>query len=195
MDAGKAIVGLYSSFPQSGKTFFAKELAKEAHRAGLKAEILSFAEPLKDMLRTLLRHAGCTPAFIRQAFSSDYKEVPVAFLGDKTPRYLLQTLGTEWGRELVDRNIWVNVLLSKIYASDSHLIIVDDMRFPNEADALRGLSATLCRISRVTSAPEFIAHPSEGALDDYPFDYTFVNYGDKRLKQEVRNLWSKLWKN
>ena len=34
--------------------------------------------------------------------------------GGKTPRYLMQTLGTEWGRMMVDGDLWVELCCVRI---------------------------------------------------------------------------------
>jgi hypothetical protein len=52
-----------------------------------------FAGPLKAMMAAL----GCTNAEI----DGDRKEVPCDLLGGKSPRWAMQTLGTEWGRKLI----------------------------------------------------------------------------------------------
>ena len=57
------------------------------------------AEPLKSMLKAL----GLT----EQQIDGDLKEVPCELLGGKTPRHAMQTLGTEWGRDLISQNLWV----------------------------------------------------------------------------------------
>ena len=38
-----------------------------------------------------------------------WKEHPCSLLLNKTPRYAMQTLGTEWGRELIGENIWTHI--------------------------------------------------------------------------------------
>src|SRR5690606_31462169 len=53
-------------------------------------------------------------------------------------RPLLQWLGTDLVRETIDPNFWVNRLCDRFTAIDGP-VVVDDMRFPNEAAALRSL--------------------------------------------------------
>ena len=57
-------------------------------------------------------------------------------------------------------------------------VVVDDMRFPNGAEALRGLSVPveLWRIKRA-DAPACDQHESEGQLDGLMFDQTIINNG------------------
>ena len=46
-------------------------------------------------------------------------------------------LGTAWGRESVHENLWVDLLMAQIERSESHLVVIDDVRFPNESTAIR----------------------------------------------------------
>lgn len=63
-------------------------------------EVRKFADKLKAMICVLL---GCT---IEQLEDRDFKETPLPELGNMTPRDLMISLGTEWGREMVTPNIW-----------------------------------------------------------------------------------------
>jgi len=62
---------------------------------------LRFAEPLKRMLRAI----GLTDAQL----DGDLKEQETNLLCDRTPRHAMQTLGTEWGRNQIDQDFWVNI--------------------------------------------------------------------------------------
>ena len=98
-----------------------------------------------------------------------------------TPRLLLQLLGTEAGREIIHPNIWVNALFAD-YSEDSNWIITD-VRFPNEAKAIKDKGGILIRINR----PQYLdnglvirknEHLSETSLDDYDeFDHVIENDG------------------
>ena len=79
-----------------------------------------------------------------------------------TPRKLLQLLGTECGREIIHPNIWVNVLFAdyepiggKMIANPQpkHLIypnwIITDVRFPNEAEAIKDRCGIVIRVNRI----------------------------------------------
>jgi len=95
-----------------------------------------FAEPLKSMMRAL----GLTDAQIE----GDFKETPAPQLGMKTPRYAMQTLGTEWGRKCMGEDFWLD--LWAINASMFNRVIVDDCRFPNEAAAVRRMGGRVIRL-------------------------------------------------
>lgn len=141
---------------------------------------------------------------------------PMGVAGDSrtflTPRYALQTLGTEWGRGCYE-NVWVDYALriaktiveQKVpwsprsigsrgmwygYSSKVGLenhwdkptkgVVIPDVRFPNEVEAIRAAGGRVWRITRgkEASTEAWRQHASETSLDDWPdekFDRTFVN--------------------
>lgn len=80
-------------------------------------------------------------------------------------RYLLKTLGTEWGRELVGENVWINSLLRRC-DDGVEPIIVDDVRFDNEAAAIKRAGGHLMFIHRPGCQYTY-DHPSECGLSDW----------------------------
>lgn len=162
------IVGIYSSRPQSGKSTLAEEFEKRGLRR------MSFAEPIKEMIRVLLRALGHNDAIIGRMVDGDLKEVIIPELG-RSPRYLMQTLGTEWGRDIVHPHIWLAPIKNAIARGES--IVVDDVRFENEYAVLQNAGATMIRVDRPVN--EAANHQSEGRLDDFPFDFTLPNSGTK----------------
>ena len=119
-----------------------------------------------------------------------------------TPRKLLQLLGTEAGRQIIHPNIWVNALFADFENNKSDWLsatnskwIITDVRFPNEAQAIKDRGGILIRINR----PQYLdnglvirkdEHPSETALDDYDgFDYVIENDGTVQdLIDKVKSL-------
>jgi len=94
------------------------------------------------------------------------------YLDVMTVRELLQKIGTEAIRDNVHPNAWINALFTDY--SDICNWIITDVRFPNEADAIKERDGFLVRIER----PELkrYDHLSETALDDYDgFDHTIIN--------------------
>lgn len=53
-------------------------------------------------------------------------------------------------------------------------VVIDDVRFPNEADLIRSLGGELWHIERPT-AELTTSHASEGSLADYSFDRYLLN--------------------
>ena len=53
---------------------------------------------------------------------------------DAKGRKLLQTLGTECGRNLISKDIWLNKWFKEVREAESDVVICDDVRFQNEYD-------------------------------------------------------------
>lgn len=106
-----------------------------------------FAEVLKNMLRTL----GLTD----EEIEGDLKHEPSLILLGATPRWAMQSLGTEWGRNCIDEDIWAYAWkrrVSDIIADGAYArrgVVVDDCRFLNEARFIRDFHpSTIWRIRR-----------------------------------------------
>lgn len=87
-------------------------------------------------------------------------------------RGLLQRFGTEVGREMFGEDFWVNAAIDSI--PDGSRVVISDVRYPNEADAVKKLGGKVWRVVR----PGYGAandHASEHALNDYNFDYIIDN--------------------
>jgi hypothetical protein len=145
---GKKIIGLIG-VAGSGKTLVAKHLVE---RHGFVRQ--RFAGPLKEMIKVGL---GLTD----QQLDGNGKNDPIPWAGGATARHMMQTLGTDWGRRMVHTDIWINRWRHLVAAESSELIVVDDVRFPNEAAALRDVGGQLWRVYRpgLTTA----SHASERA--------------------------------
>ncbi len=103
-------------------------------------QLVKFAGPLKDMLRAI----GLGEGHIEGA----HKETDLAMLSGRTPRYAMQTLGTEWGRKCMGEDFWTNLWRSRVdgVLAFGGRVVVDDCRFPNEADEVRKLGGVVWRL-------------------------------------------------
>lgn len=116
--------------------------------------ILRFADPLKAMLRAL----GLNDAQL----NGDLKEVPCELLGGHKPRYAMQTLGTEWGRQMINSGLWVGAWVERVKRVPNHISVVcDDCRFEDEVKAIRSLGGTIVMVHRPGFEPDPNGHPSE----------------------------------
>lgn len=107
---------------------------------------LSFAAPLKLMLRSFYEnHALLKPAEIQRRLEGDLKEVPCPWLSGVTPRRAMQTLGTEWGRNCISENFWVDALL-RLYKELRDPAVVSDVRFANEVEAIHRAGGVVYRV-------------------------------------------------
>lgn len=100
-------------------------------------------------------------------------------------RRLLQATGVAM-REHVDPELWVWPVLDKViwHRADDEPVVVTDVRFPNEAQAIRRDGGKLVRVVR-PGVPSDDRHVSETALDDYRVDYVATNGGSL---DDLRNV-------
>lgn len=163
------LIGLYSPAPQSGKSTVAEYLCR-VHGY----QQIAFAGPLKEMTDKFLECLGLEESLRVRMVYGDLKETLIGELGC-TPRHLMQTLGTEWGRNCVHVDVWAKLTIARAAAA-RRPVAVDDLRFPNEHKAIVEAGGICVRVTR-PSAKRTTTHASEGALDNAAFDFEIVNDG------------------
>jgi hypothetical protein len=136
---------------------------------------VSFAEPLKLMLQTLLRQRGCENP--ERYTDGDLKEQPCEYLEGITPRWAMQSLGTEWGRVCISPDLWINTFKHRVRRlRDVHHVrgvVVTDVRFVNEVLAIRDLGGSVFRVIRGEQMP--MEHASERQVAMLPVDGEIKN--------------------
>lgn len=136
-------IGL-SGFASSGKTTVALYLEQ---RYGFQRQHI--AEPLRDMLRALLRRWGYAESLIDRYLVGDLKEAMIPELGITSRRAQI-TLGTEWGREQVHPDLWAKLWS---YEAAGNLAMNDSVRFPNEELAIRRIDGITIIVIRSGTGP------------------------------------------
>lgn len=142
------------------------------------------------------------PPIARYAFARPIKEAAAAIFGlpldvfedpaqkdallpalGRTPRSLLQLVGTDWVRVTFDERFWIHRFEQAhalARARGTRAMIVTDVRFPNEADAIRDLGGTIVRVARARGAQmdaRETAHPSEACARALRGDVAIDNDG------------------
>jgi hypothetical protein len=126
-----------------------------------------FAGPLKAMMACM--------GLSEQEVDGSLKEEPCDLLCGKTPRYAMQTIGTEWGRQMIGDDIWIRAFKRSVESYGEHIpLVCDDVRFPNEAAAIRDLGGAIVRVVRGGSLGA-VGHVSEH--QDFVVDATLYNTG------------------
>lgn len=149
-------------------------------------KILAFADDLKHIVSIL---CGLP---IGSMYTEEGKNTFVESYG-MTAGEMLQKIGTDVLRQHFDTDIWVKSLYNKIKEGD--MVLIPDVRFPNEAQFLRDKGATLIRINgdpvgnRAKSKRDQ-THPSETALDSWAdWDLVIENDGTlEELKEKVQKF-------
>lgn len=134
---------------------------------------VSLAQPMKSMLSRLLRDRGVAKRDVGKYTDGALKDVPTDYLMGRTPRHALQTLGYEWGRKLMDNELWIDTLKRRIRRSGQ--AVVTDVRFADECEAIRDLGGQVFRIVRPFQMVGGDTHPTEAACFSLPVDGEIIN--------------------
>lgn len=130
----------------------------------------SFALPLKRAIREVFgfddKQLGLSPD------PDNTKESRDEFWGE-TPRKIMQVVGTELFRDKLAElfpdnerfgkgNIWISAFEKWLQGNTKHEhVIVSDVRFPNEAEAIRKLGGEIWLIERPSLSAQTDSHSSE----------------------------------
>jgi hypothetical protein len=90
-------------------------------------------------------------------------------------RQYLQWYGTEGHRLVFGDDFWVDMALPKDVSHEDRLLVITDMRFPNEAQRVLDLGGFTVKVERET-ATAHADHPSEQSID-HMIDYFLDNTG------------------
>lgn len=179
------IIGI-AGFKGSGKSTAAQYL-KEQH-AHVQVLTLGFADPIKRALRHMFQDIITDQQLYGESAN---RETPVGefenIRGEPlTARYLLQTMGTDWGRNMVDPDLWVKLTVDKarrFLRQNGGLVVIPDVRFVNEVQAIHNAGGVVWFIDRPCAAPlGEVEHASEAELQTNAFrdkmDHVVANYTD-----------------
>lgn len=143
-------IGL-SGLARSGKTTAAEYIER---RYGFQR--FHIAEPLRDMLRTLLRNFGMHESRIEAYLTGELKEDKIHCLG-VTSRHAQISLGTEWGREQIDDDLWVRAWTAMTEGVPRKMN--DSVRFLNEQEGIREMGGFNILIEREGTKPAAYSGP------------------------------------
>jgi hypothetical protein len=111
---------------------------------------LAFADSVKDATAVIF---GWERALLEGDTdeSREFREKSDSFwsarLGyDLTPRLALQKMGTEAGRDVFGKDLWITSVEKKILEHEK--VVLADTRFPNEIEFIRKLYGHVIRVSR-----------------------------------------------
>lgn len=137
-------------------------------------ESYAFADPIKSMLTGVFG----------DLFRDGDREAPIDWLG-KSPRQLMQTLGTEWGREIVHPDLWV-LVADQMWKKYQEIgwgagVVLSDVRFRNEAEWVLAQGGLLISLSR-DGVAAVATHVSE---QNIPFDLANVSLENNGTVEEL----------
>jgi hypothetical protein len=108
---------------------------------------IGFADPIKEMCQIVFEFDD------EQVYGS--KKGKTDELWGFSPRWAMQTIGTELFRDKIGEDVWVKSLLARIDSSKVNKFAVTDVRFPNEVDHLQRAGAEIIYVKRPDRHPNF----------------------------------------
>lgn len=180
----KKVIGLAGRTPEgvagAGKDTVAEMIQKETGYLNY-----GLADPLYAMVKAGFMIDGKTEEWQNRErkkskidwLSSDENEVSL--------RYLLETLGTEWGRDMVCKDLWLRIAF-QVIKKEERGVIIRDIRFQNEVDWLDSVGGILVHIIR----PNYVSkdasknHVSNQLLDIREKDVTIMNDSSLEVLQK-----------
>lgn len=147
----------FTGLAQAGKTTAANFLAEVGWSK------VSFASPLKRMMAVLTDE-------------TDKEARPLELCG-KSLRECYQSLGTEWGRHLVGKDIWLRAAKRQMTSvtKNGGRVVCDDVRFDNEAELVHKLGGVVIEVRR--SGLDQMGHESEFGISPIGLDASIPNDG------------------
>lgn len=143
----------------------------------------AFADPIKAAIAQLFSLTG-------KHIEGSLKETLLPGIG-KSPRQLMQLLGTEWGREQVHPELWLLLaqqnIANQLEVDQTHYngVVIRDVRFENEAEWIRRQGGHVVHILR-PEAQAVAAHSSESGIGIH--DNDLVVHNDGSLDDLYRQL-------
>jgi hypothetical protein len=184
-----SLIGFYSDVPQVGKS----EAAKVARLYGYDPR--PFAEPLKETCLSFLCQLGVKKevavSMLWGTGAEKARDVTIVPGVTLTGRRVMDLIGTALGRALIHPDLWVLAWKERTlhHLMQGLNVVVDDIRFANEADAVRALGGKLIKIVRPGVSGADLDPRVHGLLADYRFDDIVVNDGTlPEYRQKLKKL-------
>lgn len=169
----KVIIGLHGR-AGSGKDTAADYINQTVMREiGTDTCNLAFAKPLKDASKILFNFTD------EQLYDTKLKEVVDERWG-KSPRQILQWLGTDAIRKYINDDFFLKHMKQRIEGREYSYYTISDVRFPIEAQFVKDMDGIVIEILRddtSTGGTEHSDHSSEKRLSGDLVDYTVENNG------------------
>ena len=159
----RKILAFYSPYPGAGKT-----TAQKCILFSNGVRRCSFAAPIRGIVSSLFSQLDIH-------YPGNFKDTPLSDIpGKRTIRDFLIAFG-QAGRS-VWPDIWVELLRREIREAFEEIVLVDDLRMPNEYAMLREEGAKIVRIT--VPGRTIVPSETEGCLEGCAFDGELENTMD-----------------
>lgn len=177
--AGKDTAAAYLSAWGFKRLAFADKLYQEVAQAfNVSVELLG-EHRTKETPLYALSLANCAQSdFVQLVLRLEGGAIDDNLHKPRSPRKIMQMWGTEFRRGLYRDDYWTSVVGEEIAKNPAQKYVITDVRFPNEAEMLKGLVGRQPRIIRILRKGQSgVAdmHPSERMMDGYEEDVRLEN--------------------
>lgn len=136
----------------------------------------AFAAPLYDIAYKIFSWAGMQTKQYYDEHKNE-KEIILEKIG-KSPRQILIEIGLKF------REIYMNTWLDYTINTEADILIITDLRFPNEASKIKSIGGQTILIIRDVPTIDDPNDP-DNQLNDHMWDVVFSNLGTKK---ELNNI-------
>lgn len=159
------LIGI-TGLARSGKDTFASLLVRQGYKR------IAFADPLKEAVATI---AG-EPAYL---YHDDFTKEEFSEVLGTTRRAAMQALGTDYVRNHLHPDVWIRRAVAHWRGSGCVPTVISDVRFDNEAQAIKDLGGIVVRMVRAGSGltGPGASHPSEQGVSDNLVNVEIDNNG------------------
>ena len=162
----KMLIG-FTAVAGAGKDTAASSIA--VHQKSV--EIMAFAKPLKDACKILFN-------FTDEQLYDPVKKEEMDPVWERSPRKILQWLGTDVLREHINKEFFTINMKQRIEESKAEYIVISDVRFDNEAELIKSMGGYIIKIVRENATTtQHSSHATEQGISPHLIDHTLENDG------------------
>lgn len=203
------IVVAFAGLARGGKTTSAQMLRDWCNQHGMDARICSFAELMKKAAVRIGLSKETDPTLYRSTLQrwGENKRNPKYQPGRSGPDYWVnKSMALLMKHAAEERLLYERIdRLDLNNEFKERVIIFDDMRYPNELEAIKSIGGSTVFVDGLSRITDILAdwrqHESEamsvmytfGALPDETFDYYITNNSSEENLKELINILAPMW--
>jgi len=179
------VIGL-GHYSRTGKDTFANALVAQVIAREGTAKKIPFAKKLKQVCHELYGWAGLQDMeFYDDKANEHLRDVVIEALG-MTPVEIWVAMGTPAVRQNVYQNTWIDYVLKTDHQCE--VLVIPDVRFPNEVEAIRAAGGKLIKIVRPGYGPRNTV-ADKALLGFTDWDLVLGESGDiEHLRYDARHM-------
>lgn len=175
----------FSGPSRCGKDFCAEKVYQILLSKGLRVKKGGFSDAIKEYTAVIL---GISVDEV-----NEYKNNQKPYtLHGQTVRQILQRVGTDIFRDMVQKDYWAQTLKKKIVSLSNEIdvFICTDARYQNEMDAIQSIGCKIDSIYVEGNVPNdtFRTHESEHGLDGFKFNHILDNTVHSNTLNNINKL-------